>query len=79
MANENMNAGNSASQTKRILAYMQAGHSITPYDALRMFSCMRLGARIADIAEIIGYPPRRKRVKVTNIDGKEVYVMSYSL
>lgn len=79
MSNTNLNADISASQAQRILAYMKEGNTITPLEALHKFSCFRLGARIADIAGIIGYPPKRKRVKVTNAEGKEVYVMQYSL
>lgn len=37
------------SQTKRILAYLQKGSGITPLYALRMFGCLRLGARIYDL------------------------------
>ena len=37
------------SQKAMILDWMLLGHSITPMDALKMFGCLRLGARIADI------------------------------
>lgn len=37
------------SQARRILEYLQEGKSITPIDALRMFNCFRLSARIADL------------------------------
>ncbi len=37
------------SQEKQILAYMQAGKSITPLEALNIFGCFRLGARIYDM------------------------------
>ena len=40
-----------ASQASRILEYMKAGNSITPLDALRLFGCMRLGARIYDLKQ----------------------------
>ncbi len=40
-----------ASQASRILEYMRAGNSITPLDALRLFGCMRLGARIYDLKQ----------------------------
>jgi len=79
MANENLNPVTSASQTKRILAYLQAGGKITPLDALYKFGSMRLGARIADISKLIGRPVSRQRIKVFNADGKEVYVMQYYL
>lgn len=49
--NYNPNEANSGSQAKRILAYMQEGHHITPIDALKLFGCFRLGARIADLRE----------------------------
>lgn len=37
------------SQNAMIREYLEAGHSITPIDALNMFGCFRLGARIADL------------------------------
>ena len=77
--NTNDNAANSASQTKQILAWMNAGNSINPLQALGLFGCFRLGARIADIERLIGYPPKRERIKVTNHSGKEVWVMKYYL
>ena len=39
------------SQTKRIFEYMNAGNSITPLDALHLFGCMRLGARIYELKQ----------------------------
>lgn len=77
--NINPNEGNSLSQTRRILAYLRGGNTITPLEALREFGTLRLGARIADIEKIVGYPPERRRVPVRNAEGKEVYVMSYWL
>ena len=38
-----------ASQSKRILEYLKSGGSISPLEALRMFGCGRLGARIYDL------------------------------
>lgn len=38
-------------QTEAILAHLQAGRSITPIDALRLFNCFRLAARIKDIRD----------------------------
>jgi hypothetical protein len=37
------------SQKEQILDYLKQGGSLTPMDALKMFGCLRLGARIADI------------------------------
>ena len=45
---------NKPSQKAMILDWLLLGHSITPIDALKMFGCFRLGARIADIKEM-GY------------------------
>lgn len=36
-------------QSKRILEYLQKGNSLTPLEALKMFDCMRLGARVYDL------------------------------
>jgi len=68
--NINENHTSSLSQTKKILAHLQEGKSITPLEALNMFGCFRLGARIADI-KALGYAvrsefvttPLQKRVK----------------
>ena len=38
-----------ATQCKRILEYLQKGNSLTPLEALKMFDCMRLGARVYDL------------------------------
>ena len=37
------------SQKQQILDYLLEGNEITPIDALNMFGCFRLGARIADL------------------------------
>ena len=57
------------SQCKKILKYLQEGHSITPIDALNLFRCFRLGARIADIKNM-GYNIVTEMVVVG--DGKRV-------
>lgn len=36
-------------QAAKILEYLQSGHRITPLDALRLFGCFRLGARVWDL------------------------------
>ena len=79
MENNDLNALNSASQARQILAYMQKGNRINPLEALRLFDSFRLGARIKDIEEIIGYAPERRRVRVENRYGKQVYVQEYWL
>jgi hypothetical protein len=62
------------SQAKRILEYLKAGNGITPMDALDLFGCFRLGARIADLKKM-GYDIVTERVKVEG--GK--YVARYHL
>jgi hypothetical protein len=37
------------SQSSAILLYLQSGHTLTAYDALRLFNCFRLAARIDDL------------------------------
>lgn len=46
---------NTASQGERILKHLQAGHALTPLEALERFGCFRLGARIWDLRQS-GYP-----------------------
>jgi len=36
-------------QSQLILEYLKLGKSLTPIDALNMFGCFRLGARIYDL------------------------------
>lgn len=79
MANENLNTARSETQTKRILEYMNNGGHLTPLDALRKFGSFRLSAIIFNLSKNIGRPVNRKRVKVTNPEGKEVWVMEYWL
>ena len=38
-----------ASQNDRILAYLKSGKSLTQRDAVKLFNCYRLSARIADL------------------------------
>ena len=79
MTNINDNPEVHASQVSKVLSYMLEGHTITPLEALDKFGAMRLSAIIMDIEKRIGYPPLRKRVKVKNRFGKDVYVAMYWL
>jgi hypothetical protein len=36
-------------QNKEILAYLEAGGSLTPMDALNLFNCWALSSRISDL------------------------------
>lgn len=49
--NDNDNIKESISQSKAIAAWLMTGHSITPLEALQMFGCLRLGARVWDLRE----------------------------
>ena len=62
------------SQAKRILDYLKDGNGITPIEALYLFGCFRLGARIADIKKM-GYEIVTERVKIEG--GK--YVARYHM
>ena len=73
--NINDNSVQSGSQKDRILDYLMEGHSLTPLEALNLFGCFRLGARIADIKGE-GYLIRTERVQDPRT-GK--YYASYSL
>ena len=65
-------------QCDMILRYMQDIGSITPWEAMREFGCMRLGARIYDL--------KRKGEKICKVTehrinrfGKDVAYARYSL
>lgn len=38
-------------QTRRILQHLESGKSLTGYEALMLFDCMRLPARISELKE----------------------------
>lgn len=77
--NDNPNARSTASQTKRILEYLQKGGKLTHRKAERMFKCSRLGARIKEIEKIVGYKPPREFIWVVDKDGERKHVMQYWL
>jgi hypothetical protein len=56
------------SQTALILAHMKSGMGITGLQALDLFGCFRLPARIADIKKL-GYEVNREMIEV---NGKRV-------
>ena len=60
------------SQTENILAYLRAGYSITPMQALTFFGCFRLASRIFDIRKA-GFNIEMKLV------GKDKRFAEYSL
>lgn len=62
------------SQEAAILNYLERGNSITPIDALNMFKCFRLGARIYGLKKA-GHQIESEMVRVPS--GKRV--ASYKL
>ena len=67
--NNNENQQSSISQNKEILKYLQTGNKITPLEALNLFGCFRLGARIFELKEQ-GHNIETKRITLSN--GKRV-------
>lgn len=65
-------------QSDMILRYMQETGSITPWEALREFGCMRLGARIYDLKRR-GVDIRSELVTDRNRYGKTVSYARYSV
>lgn len=65
-------------QKDKILAYMRTYGAITPVDAMREFSCMRLGARIADLKKD-GYSIHTEMVGGRNKFGEATHYAAYSL
>lgn len=61
------------SQKESILEYMEEGNSITQLDALSLFGCSRLAARIGDLrkdgwsiqSEMVDVPTRGGHTKVS--------------
>ena len=51
------------SQNKQIKAWLESGKSLTPLDALNMFSSFRLGARIFDLKNDYGMNIKTEMVK----------------
>ena len=49
--NDNWNIPQSASQNDKIQAWLLDGREITTWDAIMMFGCTRLSARIWDLRE----------------------------
>ena len=61
-------------QNTLILNHLQNGNSITPLEALKLFDCLRLSARIFNLREL-GHDVIMKRFKTNS--GK--FVAKYSL
>jgi hypothetical protein len=75
-----LSLSNEATRTHKaqILAHLQSGHSITPLDALQLFGCFRLGARIYDPRKS-GVEILMERRKSVNQNGHRVSFAMYHL
>jgi hypothetical protein len=75
-----MTLTNEATRTHKaqILAYLQSGNSITPLDALQLFGCFRLGARIFDLRKS-GVEILMERRKSVNQNGHLTQFAMYHL
>lgn len=49
--NENLNVPSCASQCAKIRAWLEEGRSITSWQAIIMFGCTRLSARVWDLRD----------------------------
>ena len=65
-------------QTQRILKHLETVGSITPREALDLFGCMRLGARIWDLKRA-GYPIIKTMECRKNRNGERVTYARYTL
>ena len=61
------------SQNQQIKAHLESGQSITGYEALELYGCIRLASRIYDIKSS-GYAINKDMIELPN--GK--YVASYT-
>jgi hypothetical protein len=66
------------SQNLRIRKYLESGKSIMDFDAIYMFGCRRLPARIYDLKKIGVNIAPTEMVKVTS-DGRTKHVAKYKL
>lgn len=67
-----------ASQCQRILDHLKDGNSITAIQALDLFGCNRLAARIADLRKY-DHEISSTRIVVFNRDGGKCHVAEYRL
>ena len=64
-------------QNAQIKAYLQSGKSLTALDALHLFNCFRLGARIHNLKRT-GMMINKEMIKITS-GGKTKRVAKYTL
>lgn len=76
--NNNPNPINCQSQSIAIARYLEAGGRLTPLQALDLFGCFRLAARIGELRNR-GMDIQTKWLKVRNEKGRMVRIGEYSL
>jgi len=60
---KNLNKVQSASQSAQILEHLESGKPLTALQALKLFRCNRLAARIRDL-RMMGHPINSERIQV---------------
>jgi hypothetical protein len=67
-----------ATQTERVLDYINEFGSITQLEALSQLGVMRLASRVSDLKKL-GYPITSEIVAVKNRYGENCYIKKYRL
>lgn len=63
-------------QTDRILWHLNEARTITPMEALKLYGCFRLAARISEIKDL-GYEVESKMVSAVNRFGDDIRFKMY--
>lgn len=66
------------SQRDLILQYLESGNSITQMEAIEMFGCTRLAARINELRDA-GYPIKSKMISSKSRYGVPISYCQYSI
>ena len=77
--NINPNLRSTKTQVAGILDYMREGKEITSLEALNLFGCLRLAARIADIKRRIEGTEEYVYSRFVRVSGKNKEVKAYSI
>jgi hypothetical protein len=76
--NINPNPATSSSHRAKVLSYLSAGETLTQAQAVKIFGCARLAARIEEL-RTSGHQISSTMITVRNRDGKAVRVAQYKL
>ena len=66
------------SQREMILDYLENGYSINQMEAIELFGCTRLAARIKELRDA-GYPIKSKRISSKSRYGVPINYCQYSI